>query len=161
MPSRSIDSEQAWISTPPRSLAWRSVSYQGAWPAARSALDRGPALGPRLGCEAVVGVDAVRAEGVERPVLQEDVDRAAERGGPGGQDRGGVELVVGAAEEHQGEGLVVHGSLPRLGASWPWSVRAVGRPSMAAESSAMRARRRRMTCAIRSQAPMTPGSVRR
>ena len=45
-------------------------------------------------------------ECVERPVLQEDVDRLAERGGTCGQDRSRLELVVGAGEQDQVQGLV-------------------------------------------------------
>ena len=96
------------MSTPPSSLAWRRVSAQLAWPAARSASTAARPCRAGLRREPVVAVDPVGAERVERPVLQEDVDRLAERGGAGGQHRGGLELVVGAGEEDQVEGLV-HG----------------------------------------------------
>src|SRR5438552_2575786 len=44
---------------------------------------------------------AVLTIGIERPVLQEDVDRLAERGRPCGEDCGGLELVVGPGKEDQ------------------------------------------------------------
>ena len=93
------------MSTDPRSLACRSVSAHGAWPAARA---RRPPLARRHRPRAPGrGPDrSVGAERVERPVLQEDVDRLAQRGGTGGQDRGSLELVVRAGEEDQVQGLV-------------------------------------------------------
>ena len=113
------------MSTTPRSLAWRSVSAQLAWPASRERVDRGAALGPASGARPWSRVDAVGPERVERPVLQEDVHRLAERGGAGGEDRGGLQLVVGAGEEDQVEGFVHGGHLvgaggERRGRGWGW-----------------------------------------
>ena len=56
--------------------------------------------------EAVIARDPVGAKRIEGPVLEEDVDGLAERGGAGGQDRCGLELVVGAREEHEVQWLV-------------------------------------------------------
>ena len=50
--------------------------------------------------------DAVGAEGVERPVLQEDVDRPRHRRGPDREHPRGLQLVVGAGEQHHGEAIV-------------------------------------------------------
>ena len=69
-------------------------------------IDGDPTGRAGLGGQTVVRADPVGTERIERPVLQEDVDRLAERGGAGGQDRGGLELVVGAGEEDQVQGLV-------------------------------------------------------
>ena len=107
------------MSTPPRSLAWRRVSAQRAWPAARRCVDGRPTRGAGLGREAVVAADPVGAERIERPVLEEDVDRLAERGGAGGQDRRGLELVVGAGEEDQVQGFV-HGVTSMAVMRWWW-----------------------------------------
>ncbi len=98
------------MSIEPRSLAWRRVSAQLACPAGAQGVDVGPALGARLGRETVVPVDPVPPERVERPVLEEDVDRLAQRRGAGGQDRGGLEAVVGPGEEDQVQGFV-HGAV--------------------------------------------------
>ena len=106
-----MDSEQAWMSTPPSSLAWRSVSAQLACRRARRRSTRRAALGARLRGEPVVGLDPVGPECVERPVLEEHVDGLAERRSAGGQDRGGLELVVGPGEEDQVQGLVHRGHL--------------------------------------------------
>ena len=99
------------MSTPPRSLAWRSVSAQGAWPARARASTAARPAAPASGARPWSSPISVGAERVERPVLQEDVDRLAERGGAGGQDRGGLELVVGPGEEDQVQGLVHDGHL--------------------------------------------------
>ena len=147
------------MSTPPSSLAWRSVSAQLAWPAARSPSTAAAALGAGLGGEAVVGGDPVGPEGVERPVLQEDVDGLAERGRAGGQDGGGLELVVGPGEEDQVQGFV-HRRSPRCDMGMLRG--AVSRSGMApAASSPRRARRRSSTPRIRPQATMTSGSAKR
>ena len=55
-----------------------------------------------------MAVPELGPERVERPVLQKDVDGSPEGGGAGGHHCGGVELVVGAAEEHDRQGLVIH-----------------------------------------------------
>ena len=73
------------MSTSPSSLAWRRVSAQLRLAGGAQRVDGVAALGTGLGGEPVVAVDAVGAEGVERPVLQEDVHRPAERGRAGGQ----------------------------------------------------------------------------
>ena len=48
---------------------------------------------------------AVGPEGVERPVLEQDVDRSAHRGGARGEGRRGVQLVGGAGEQDEGEAV--------------------------------------------------------
>ena len=90
------------MSTSPSSLAWRSVSAQLAWPALASASTVRAALGAGLGGEAVVASIFALREGVERPVLEEDVDGLAQGGGAGGQDGGGLQLVVRAREQRPG-----------------------------------------------------------
>ena len=99
------------MSTPPRSLAWRSVSAQLRLAGPGERVDRRAAFGAGLGREPVVAGDAVGPERVQRPVLQEDVHRLAERGGAGGEDRGRLQLVVRAGEEDQVEGFVHGGHL--------------------------------------------------
>ena len=99
------------MSTPPSSLAWRRVSAQLAWPACRSASTAARPAAPASGARPWSRADPVGAERIERPVLEEDVDRLAEGRGAGGQDRGGLQLVVGPGEEDQVQGLVHDGHL--------------------------------------------------
>jgi hypothetical protein len=60
----------------------------------------GGALITRLRRQAVRLVDAIGAEGIERPVLEEDVDRSPESGGAGGQHGGRLQPVIGARKQH-------------------------------------------------------------
>ena len=66
----------------------------------------------------MVLADLRGTERVERPVLQEDVDGLAERRCAGGQDRGSLELVVGAGEEDQVQGLVDRNDLVAFMRVW-------------------------------------------
>ncbi len=102
------------MSTSPSSLAARSVSVQLSLAGLRGGVDGGPACLPRFGRQAVVGRDPIGPEGVERPVLEEDLDRPPQCGGTGREDGGGLELVVGAGEEHDRDGFVHAGVLSWL-----------------------------------------------
>ena len=143
------------MSTAPRSLAWRSVSAQLAWPARASASTAARPSGPASGASPWSRVDPVGAERVERPVLEEDVHRLAERRGAGGEDRGGLQLVVRAGEEDQVEGFVHGGHLVGPAASAGvglWVVAGV------ADSAASRRSRRSRTARMIPQAIITSGS---
>ena len=145
----------------------------GAWPGARERVDRGPTVGAGLRREPMVKADLVGAERIERPVLEEDVDRLAERGGTGGQHRGGLELVVGPGEEDQVQGFIHRGHLEAeragTGASGvAGGVAADGAgPDTAEGSTALaaiapsRVRRRSSTARMRPQATITSGSASR
>jgi hypothetical protein len=102
-----MEREQAWISTAPISLAWASVSR----------LDGASAGLARLRRKLQLALRRVEPEGVERPVLEEDVDRPADRRSAGDQDGRGVQLVIGAGEESDGEGLVHRSSYLNWAAS--------------------------------------------
>ena len=116
------------MSTPPSSLAWRS----GVGPAglARRAepSTAGSASSPASG-RGRGRRDPVGPEGVERPVLQEDVDRLAERRGAGGQDRRGLQLVVGSGEEDQVERAHPSHHLVGLSAAPDWRPPMLGHPA--------------------------------
>ena len=151
------------MSTSPSSLAWRSVSAQVAWPAAARASTAARPAAPASGASPWSAVDPVRPERVERPVLQEDVDRLAERGGAGGQDRGGLQLVVRAGEEDQVQGLI-HGGSPRGDGAWERpsvAMRRGGDGSVVMDRPARRRRRRSRTPRMMPQATMTSGSLSR
>ena len=103
-PSVSSEPEQAWIAHLAELLGHPERLEPGD---RRSALDRlARARGHRVVGEPVVGLDPVGPEGVERPVLEEDVDRPAHRRGAGRERGRGVELVGGAREEDEGEAVV-------------------------------------------------------
>ena len=73
---------------------------QLACPAAASASTAARPSGPASGARSRASRrDPFGTERVERPVLEKDVDRPAERRRAGGQDRGCLQLVVGAGEE--------------------------------------------------------------
>ena len=113
------------MSTPPSSLAWRRVSAQARLPRRGRGRRRGARpSAPASGASAVVAGDAVRPEGVERPVLEEDVDGLPERRGAGRQDGRGLEPVVGPGEEDQVQ-RIVHRSSPAGGIS------SIGKPEIA------------------------------
>src|ERR1035437_1551825 len=65
-----------------------------------------PARLPCFRCKAMVGVDPIGPEGIQRPILQEDLDRPAERSGARGQYCGRLQLVVGTGEENDRDGFV-------------------------------------------------------
>src|SRR5689334_19786902 len=60
-------------------------------PGGTQRVDRGAPGRAGLGRQPVIGVDPVRPERVERPVLEEHVDRPTQGGGTGGQHRGGLQ----------------------------------------------------------------------
>ena len=120
------------------------------------------ALGAGLGGQAVVAVDPLGAEGIEGPVLEEDVDGLAERGSPGGQDGRGLELVVGPGEEDKVQGFVHGGHLDVDDWEGPAGDSAAGAgPTAFAAISPRRVRRRSSTVRMSVQATMTSGSTSR
>ena len=102
---RSIDNEQAWISNAAEVLRLAKRVGPGGWPAARSRSTASRPSRPASG--AGRRPRSCRAKGVERPVLQEDVDRLAERRA-GHQDRGGLQLVISSEKRTRLRALPSH-----------------------------------------------------
>ena len=71
-----------------------------------SGVDGSLSGGPCFGREAMVGPDTVRSEGVEAPVLQEDLDRPAQGRRAGSHHGGRLQLVVRPGEEHDRDRFV-------------------------------------------------------
>src|SRR4029079_6681597 len=127
-------------------------------------VDRRPTRCAGLRGEPMVAGDAVGTEGFERPVLEEDVDRLAERSRARGQDRGGLELVVRAGEQDQVQRLI-HGDHLVLDPAWarsdPGRSVAIAQTPAVMDSPARRRMRRSRTSRMIAQATITSGSVSR
>ena len=118
--------------------------------------------------EAVISHDPVGPEGVEPPVLEEDLDRATQGCASGRQGGSGGQLVVRAGEEHDRNGFV-HRGQPQLtwlvGIVEPATATAIRSATSSlgvrAAATEMRASLRTRTPRIVSQATMISGSLSR
>ncbi len=106
MPSVSSDPEHARIESDPELLG----HPEGVQPRDRlGAVDRAAGtVCRRIPGQAVAFLEALHAERVERPVLEQDVDRPVHRRGAGRERGGGVQLVGRTGEQDDVERRVAH-----------------------------------------------------